>query len=477
MHLFLILALAVSALAANAKEVRPNILFIIADDCTYLDLGTYGGQALTPNLDALAKRGMKFERCFQAAPMCSPTRHSIYTGLYPVKSGAYPNHAFAGSDVKSIVHYLKPLGYRVALSGKSHVAPKEVFPFEESHSTPASSKGFPSVIDFEAVDRLMKTSAESKTPFALFACSNEPHAPWNKGKQFRQHYPPEKLKLRPYMVDTPETRKAYRNYLAEISFFDLEVGRLIEKLDQHGLTENTLVMVVSEQGNNFPFAKWSCYDAGLQSAMLVSWPGKVKPGTTTRAMVEYVDICPTLVTAAGGTPSESLDGRSFQKVLSGEMASHKDHVFGIQTSRGIFSGPHHYPIRSVRGERYKLIRNLDPDATFFNSINQTGWFRSWERAAKNGDTGAGRMLKRFAKRPAYELYDVIEDPHEMHNLADDPKLASVRSHLDEELSAWMKGQGDKGLATELEAFKHMLKGNQEFNEWRKVHPIRNPESD
>ena len=105
----------------NAEEKKPNFMFFIADDCTYRDIGCYGGQALTPHIDKLATQGMKFNQCFQAAPMCSPTRHNIYTGLYPVKSGAYPNHTFAKKGTKSVVHYLKALGYRIAISGKLHM--------------------------------------------------------------------------------------------------------------------------------------------------------------------------------------------------------------------------------------------------------------------------------------------------------------------------------------------------------------------
>ena len=108
----------------------PNIVFILADDCTKYDIGCYGSpDSKTPTIDSLAAYGMKFNRCYQAAPMCSPTRHSIYSGLYPVRSGAYPNHTNAYDDVKSASHYLKPLGYRVALTGKTHIAPTSVFDF------------------------------------------------------------------------------------------------------------------------------------------------------------------------------------------------------------------------------------------------------------------------------------------------------------------------------------------------------------
>ncbi len=373
----------------------------------------------------------------------------------------------ADAVARARVHHLQPLGYRVALNGKSHVGPRKVFPFETSSNR--SGKQSESIIDFDAVDELLADSAENEKPFALFACSNEPHTPWNKGKEFREHYQADQLKLRPYMVDTPDTREAYVNYLAEISFFDQEVGRLLELLEKHGHAEDTLVMVVSEQGNNFPFAKWSCYDAGLQSAMLVRWPGRVKPGSTTDAMVEYVDITPTFVQAAGGTTAEDLDGRSFLDLLEGKTDTHKDHVFGLQTTRGIYHGPDHYGIRSIRDERYKLILNLDPDATFFNSINRTPWFKSWEQRAGQGDEHAQWVLGRFAKRPAVEFYDLAADPHEIKNLAEDPTQAERIAAMKKQLHAWMESQGDKGTATEMAAYTRMLSGNADYKAWAKEH--------
>lgn len=447
----------------GADSIKPNLVFIIADDCTYRDVGCYGGQAYTPNIDKLATEGIRFTRCFQAAPMCSPTRHNIYTGLYPVKSGAYPNHTFAKDDVKSIVHYLKPLGYRVALSGKTHIGPKSVFPFEYS----SNKKKLESVIDMKAVDKLMEDTAQSGKPFALFACSNEPHSPWNKGVEYRSRYDAGKLKLRPYMVDTSETRQNYVHYLAEISFFDNEVGQILEMLKTHELDQDTLVMVVSEQGNTFPFAKWTCYDSGLQSIMIVRWPNKVAAGSQTDAMVEYVDVCPTFVQAAGGTPGEVLDGKSILPVLLGKTNKHKTHVFGLQTSRGIHSGPHHYPIRSVRNEQYKLILNLDPKAKFQNLAVNTSWFKSWQKTAEAGDTHARVMVNRHFFRPAVELYDVVKDPYEMNNLADDTKHAKVVVELRKTLEDWMTLQGDKGLETELMAFERMQSGNAEFKAWAK----------
>ena len=316
----------------QAASERPNLVFIIADDLTFRDIGCYGGQAHTPNIDRLATEGMQFNRCFQAAPMCSPTRHNIYTGLYPVKSGAYPNHTYAKDGTQSIVHYLKPLGYRVALSGKTHIGPKEVFPFEYT-----TKKNNP---DMDEVNQLFTECSSSETPFCLFACSNEPHSPWNKGDASR--YPPEEIELPPYIADTPVVRENFSRYLAEITYYDDQVGQILALLEKHDLEDNTLVMVVSEQGNSFPFAKWTCYGHGLQSAMIVRWPGKVQPGTVTDALVEYVDVLPTFVEAAGGTPAPVLDGKSFVPVLTGAADQHKAFAYGIMTTRGIINGSDAY---------------------------------------------------------------------------------------------------------------------------------------
>lgn len=426
-----------------SAEDRPNFVFIIADDCTYRDIGCYGGQAHTPNIDGLAEEGMRMTRCFQAAPMCSPTRHNIYTGLYPVKSGAYPNHTFAKDGTKSIVHYLKPLGYRVALSGKTHISPKDVFPFEYSgRKNP----------DMDAIDGLFGECVQDGTPFCLFACSNEPHTPWNKGDP--SAYPPEKIKLPPYIADTPHVREQFSKYLAEITYYDGQVGQILELIDKHQLRENTLVMVVSEQGNSLPMAKWTCYEMGLGSIMVVRWPGKVKPHSVTDAMVEYCDVTPTFVQAAGGTPDPVLDGGSFLPVLLGTTDHHKDYAYGIMTTRGIINGTECYPIRSVRSDRYHLIWNLNSDATFQNACTKSSEFQSMLEAAEAGDQRAKLATQRYQHRPEFELYDVAADPLQMNNLASDERHHPIVEQLKAKLDAWMLSQGDLGIETEMDARNH-----------------------
>jgi len=436
--------LSIPTFVAVAAATPPNLVFIIADDCTFRDIGCYGGQAHTPHINQLATEGMRFTRCFQAAPMCSPTRHNIYTGLYPVHSGAYPNHTFAKAGTKSIVHYLKPLGYRIALSGKTHIGPRDVFPFEYS------GKG--NNPDMAAIDKFLSECDKSATPFCLFACSNEPHSPWNKGDPSR--YPPAKVKLPPYFADTAVVRDNFSRYLAEITYFDGQVGQILELLNKYEHRDDTLVMVVSEQGNSFPFAKWTCYGNGLQSAMIVRWPGKVTPGSVSDAMVEYVDVTPTFVAAAGGTPAVGLDGRSMLPVLSGKTDHHKDFTYAVMTTRGIINGTDIYPIRTVRDSRYRLIWNLNHSVQFTNACTKADYFQSWVTAAQNGDAKATELVKKYHYRPEYELFDCEADPLEMHNLADDATYAPIRERLKTKLEDWMAAQGDHGVQTEREALMH-----------------------
>lgn len=460
----LLLAFFGTLTAPGAPKSPPNLVFIIADDCTYLDMEVYGGQAKTPHLKALAKEGLKFTRCFQSAPMCSPTRHNIYTGLYPVKSGAYPNHTCVYPGTKSIAHYLQDVGYTVHLSGKTHISPKESFPFDYSgefkSADPAKVNCYPQLDAlFTATADAAKT--DSPKPFCLFACSNEPHTPYTNGDP--SAYPPASLRLPPNWVDTPETRSAYSKYLAEITFFDQQCGTLLALLDHHGLRDNTLVLATSEQGSSFPFAKWTCYELGLTSAMIARWPGKISPATTTDALIEYVDITPTFLEAAGTVVPDSLDGKSFLPVLLGNELEHKQFTFGIQTTRGIINGSEVYGIRSCGTKSHRYIRNLTPEATFSNAVTRTGgsnknlFWNSWLAKAAAGDAQAKSITTKYQHRPAEELYDVAKDPHCLHNLAANPEYATLKAKLSTQLDQWMLAQGDRGAETEAVAHTRTAK--------------------
>jgi uncharacterized sulfatase len=273
-------------------------------------------------------------------------------------------------------------------------------------------------------------------------------------------------------VDTPETRKALCKYYAEITDFDREVGECMQHVAGAGAERDTIFLYTSEQGAQFPHGKWTCYDVGLRTALVVRWPGKVTPGSTTDAMVQYVDVVPTLIEAAGGDPTtidtgcpdargdRGFDGRSFLAVLLGKADAHRDVVFGAHTTRGIIVGTDCYPVRSARNRRYKYIRNLNPEATFHNVLiarNTGGYWNSWVEKAKT-DPKARKLVRMYQHRPAEELYDLQKDPWELENLADRPELADVQADLARRLDAWMAQQGDRGNATEMNARERQGRG-------------------
>lgn len=447
-----------------APTSRPNILLLIGDDMTWRDCEPYGNSEVrTPNLRRLSEEGMKFNACFTATAMCAPTRQQLYTGIFPVRNGAFPNHSRVYDGTKSIVHHLGALGYRVGLIGKRHFKPPESFPFE---LLPGGKQGASNV---EAIAGFVKK--DSTRPYCLIVASNEPHTPWNRGP--RDEYDPAKLTVPPYLEDTPATRRGLAEYRAEITFLDGQLGGCLKVVDESGSRDHTIVIFTSEQGSSFPFGgKWTCYDTGLKTALIVRWPSRVQAGSETDAMVQYVDILPTLIEAAGERPEaldtgrpgapdggRGFDGRSFLKVLLGKTDRHRDHVFGAHTTRGIINGSECYPIRSVRSRRYKYIRNLNHEATFTNVVTRTGRngsvLESWQEAG-------GRSARRAAfyqRRPAEELYDLEKDPWELENRAGDPALADIKAALRKDLDAWMEQQGDEGKATEMKARERQGRGD------------------
>jgi len=446
----LILAVSCTNTSESEGQYQPavNFVFILADDCTHWDIGCYGSpDSKTPNIDKLATEGIKFTRCYQAAPMCSPTRHNIYTGLAPVKTGAYPNHTMVYDGVKCVAQYLQPLGYRVALSGKTHINPKTIFSFEYL--------GKDKNPDFQLVDEFLADVKTKNQPFALYLTSNEPHGPYDKGDP--SMFDPEKITLPPHYVDTKETRKTFCKYLAEINYLDGQVGEALDLLEKHGFTENTLVIFASEQGNSFPFAKWTLYEAGVKSALIARLPGIIKPGTVSNSMMEYADILPTFIDLAGGE-NPGLDGKSLVPVFQNPNYKIKDYSFSIQTTKGINNGSDYYGIRAVVDQNYRYIWNLTPEAEFLNAVNNKenpgGYWKSWLEKAES-DERAASLISKYSKRPMEELYDIQNDKWCENNLADHPKYAGIKAELRLKLLDWMEECGDKGQQTELEAFQHM----------------------
>ncbi len=442
---------------AEREADRPNLLLILADDLTWRDLGFVGNaEVKTPNLDRLASQSMYLRHMFVSAPMCTPVRSALYTGLYGVRSGAYPNHARTHSGTRSIFTHLQQHGYRTGLQIKQHVAPRATFDYEY-----LGGRHF----DFEPTRGFF--TRDPQQPWMLVFASNFPHVnTWGRTvpQQLRAHFDADRLTVPQYLVDTPETRDRLVSYYAALMALDNQVGQLMQLLEETGQVENTLVLFHTEQGCSLPYAgKWSLYDNGIRNTVLARWPGRIRPGSASDALLQDVDLAPTFLEAAGVDPTlvdagqpdadgdTGFDGRSFLDVLLGKRDHHRDYVFAQHTTVGVIGFREPYPIRSVRDSRHKLIHNLAYEHTFWiRGIHVAPPIDSWRRAAEN-DPNISARVRWLSHRPEFELYDLKRDPRETHNLADEPASAPIKHRLNSQLEAWMRQQGDRGLETELQA--------------------------
>ena len=448
---------------ASSEKKRPNVLIIIADDCTYNDLPLYGGKnAKTPYIDGLAEDGMLFTKAYLAEAMCQPCRSELYTGQYPMRNGCAWNHSSSRPGTKSMVQYLEDQNYRVGLSGKVHVKPKDVYPFEKVEGfdvncvrSPTRDHSLKGIKDFMV--------REDDKNFCLVVALVEPHVPWVMGDA--SQYPPKEIILPPNIADTPITREAFSRYLAEITYMDNQVGDILKVLKETGKSEETLVLFTSEQGSQFPGCKWTNWDTGLHTAFIARWPGVIKGGSKTDALIQYTDVLPTLLEISGAPEMRrNFDGTSFYDVLLSRRKSHRQFTYGIHNN--LPEGPS-YPVRTISDGNFRYIRNLKSDELYIEK-HLMGWDGKgelknpyWATWVRNSwaNKKTYQLVKRYMVRPHEELYHTSMDPYELNNLVSNSKYLEIKNRLGPKLDEWMSSQGDPGLLQDTdEALSAARKG-------------------
>ncbi|MAM92647.1 MAG: arylsulfatase A family protein [Opitutaceae bacterium] len=435
--LLLILLLAPAAKLQSASV--PNIAFIIADDLGVSDTGFMGNPDVrTPALDAFAARSTIFERLYVASPSCAPSRGAMLSGIMPFRNGAEPNHTYVRDDVVQLPHYMRDLGYQIAAIGKI------------AHGTDKRA-GFDFVdrdISLEKIGMVSEylSQRESDKPLLLMVGIKDPHVPW-PDRPFA-HYAPDSLTIPDKLVDTPDTRLELARYYTDVERMDKQVAATLEAIENY-LGPETIIFFTSDHGAQLPYGKWSNYESGVRVPMLVSWPGVAESGRRSQALVSFVDILPTLIEIAGGTPPKSgygsgqIDGRSFLKLIKGDSQRHRDYVFSTNSS----AAHHTYPLRSVCSDRYRYIRNVYPELNFtcqtdHNPTAQShNLWLSWVKVAKT-DPSVARKVRYYHQRPAEELYDLQADPNEQRNLGADPDHLQTLRKLRAITDDWIRLSGD-----------------------------------
>lgn len=434
----LITAFALSILPVGFCHAKPDIVVFLTDDHSKLDSTVYGDSVLhTPNMQKLADAGMTFDNAYVASPTCAPSRAALLTALMPARNGAEANHSKPRPEIKKWPAYFQELGYEVVAYGKvSHYKHTADYGFDIfAHDTFHDHEAIRAAVRF-----LDSHDPKSTRPLCLMVGTNWPHVPWPEDPISNK---PDEQRLPEKSIDTRETRSARAKYATAVENADKDLG-LIYNAARKALGEDTVFLMSADHGAQWPFAKWNCYEAGLAVPLIVCWPGVTKPGSRTAAMVSWIDFLPTLLEAAGGTPPDDIDGKSFVPVLRDQGKTHRSQIMATHSSDGQWNI---YPMRSLREGKWKYIRNLQPEFAFTTHIDLPGelgrmsYWKTWQ--AEAGTSASARaILDRYHRRPAEELYDMESDPSELRNLAASTAHAAQLKLMRDHLTGWMREQGD-----------------------------------
>ncbi len=412
---------------ANAQTKRlPNIVYLHSHD-TGRYLQPYGHAVPSPNLQKLAEGGMLFRQAFDAAPTCSPSRACLLTGCNAHTNGmlGLAHRGFSLKDYKQhIAHTLRPAGYHSVLLGLQHIARD------------------PAIIGYDQVVKPKSMRVEDVTPGAVEFFNKAPKDKpffadigfFETHREFRKPGPQEDARYAfpPAPIpDTPETRADMAAFKASARALDNAVGEILKAIEVNGLAENTLIISTTDHGVPFPSMKCNLTDHGIGVSLIMRGPGGFTGGKVCDAMVQHLDLFPTLCELAGVAKPKWLEGKSLLPLARGEVKEIHEQIFAEVNYHASYE-----PKRAVRTQRYKYIKYFDnrrkpnlPNCD--DGLSKTVWLEhGWKDQAM----------------PAEQLYDLTFDPNEVQNLAGEPRHAATLQDMRKRLDTWMRATSDPLLS-------------------------------
>ena len=404
---------------------RPNILMIICHDLgQYCSM--YGAPVDTPNIDAIGRDGVWFTNYHCTAAQCTPSRGSIFTGLYPHNNGliglAHLGWRYRPGQV-TLQMRLREAGYSTHLFGVQH----ETTDHPSTLGYDTYAKGNAAAQSGPATCEFLRRRAASGDSRPFFACMGtfEPHRPFDT-----EGYPrddPQTLEVPYWLPDRPGIREDCAGLHGMIRHLDDHVGRVRECLNETGLADNTLLIFTTDHGTAMPRAKGTCYDPGTKTTLAIYQPGRVEGGRRCDELLSNCDFSPTILDLIGEGPIPNADGRSFRGLLDGSEYEPRDSVFCEMTWHDKYN-----PMRAIRTHTHKYIRSFGDRPLVYLPLD------IW-----NGPAGAEMREEYYgSRRPAEELYDLRTDPLETRDLASDPNSAGILEDLRGKVDAWMRDTGD-----------------------------------
>jgi N-sulfoglucosamine sulfohydrolase len=478
---FLITLLAVQVAAA----ARPNILFIIADDASRNSMGVYGAQYVkTPNFDRLAKEGILFTNAYNNNPKCAPARACLLTGRYSWQLEEACNHGpFLSSKWVFYPYLLEETGYFIGFTGKgwgpgvwngNEASGKNLT--SDNPAGPAYNKRMRDVpysginkIDYPANFNDFLTEWDSDKPFCFWLGTKEPHRGYEKDSWKKDGRNLDEVTVQEFFPDNETIRGDLADYAIEVEWYDKQIGAALKLLEERGLLENTLIVATSDHGMPFPRVKGQIYDEGFHVPLAAMWKGTIKPGLIVTDFVTFPDWAPTVMDLTGVKAPAQMTGKSFLKQLmakkSGRIDPERNHtLLGKErhdvgrVDNGVYSVA--YPVRAIRNDYFLYSRNLkpnrwpagDPEYGYLNCDNSPT--KSYILDIEPSDPEYRFYEMSFGKRVEEELFDVLNDPDCVHNLADNPKYAKVKKELWQQLEAELIAQKDPRILGKGEIFDY-----------------------
>ena len=459
-------------------EPKLNVMFITLDDMNRDSVGIYGSKVkgTTPNIDKLAKQGLRFEHGHVSIAICMPTRAVWMTGRYPHNSGAL-GFTKINPDVPTLPETLQANGFMTGILGKTeHVVPSRTKAFGYSRDRSEMDNGRSQELYGQFTAEFLGQVKKEGKPFFLMVNAHDPHRPFDnrkpedqrgvaeqtgdkKKKGRRADYPapsriyqPDEIVIPGFLPDLPPIREEIAQYYSSVSRADDVVGRVLAELEKVGFAQNTLVMLKSDHGIPVPFAKTNVWRHSTLTPWIIRWPGIVKPGIhETEHVVAGVDFAPTILDVLGLDPMNGMDGRSFLPVL--KRKKQKGREFAYTHINTIASG-RSYTMRSLQGKRYGLIWNgwHDGETTFKNESMSGLTWKAMAKAAEK-DSALAKRVKHYLYRTPFEFYDYEKDPDALSNLIGEDQLAKSISRYGKELNRIMKKTGDHETARYQKALK------------------------
>jgi arylsulfatase A-like enzyme len=400
-----------------------NIVVIVWHDLGDY-LSCYRPDVQTPHLARLAREGATFQNAFATAPVCSPARGSLMTGLYPHSHGllglAHYGWAYR-TGVRDLPAILETAGYSTHLIGIEHER------YDHGTRTYQHATDLKETTDIaDRSCRFFREQAQSQEPFCLSIGFRAVH------RDFECDSGPAAVgELPRFLPDEPVVRNDLACFYSYIADTDRAVGKILQALEEAGQAQDTIVVFVSDHGPDYPRAKLTLYDPGIKVALLLRYPRRISPGTRIDSLASGVDVTPTLLDLAGlGQPTRT-QGLSFAPLLEdGSKPSPRTKIFAESNFAALCD-----PVRCVRTSRYKYVQNFSPGLPI----------RVTRQASDR--LGLDLLNRHFSRpRPEEELYDLAADPGERENLCDRPAMAGPKEELAKALAAWMEETGDPLLS-------------------------------